>query len=115
MTNTNTIDEDTCPDERDDMIAARPAFIETMDKLCSQHDFGHLTYPVGECFAKLLSKESTYDWTGCLDILFADLEEYMKIDFTDIRHRLDERYRQIMDSYIDALPQGSKERSDQWS
>jgi hypothetical protein len=61
MANTNTIDEDSCFDERDEMIAARTALIETMDKLCSQHDPGHLTYPVGEYFAKLLSKESTYD------------------------------------------------------
>jgi len=90
MTNTNTIDEESCPDERDEMIAARTALIETMDKLCSQHDPGHLTYPVGEYFAKLLSKEPTYDWTVCLDMLFADLKEYMQIDFRDVRNRLEE-------------------------
>jgi hypothetical protein len=97
MTNTNK-SKQSCPDDDQDemiaMIAARTALIETLDKLCSQHDPGHLTYPVGEYFAKLLSKETTYDWTTCLDVLFADLEEYMQIDFRDVRNRLEEHYRQ---------------------
>ena len=90
MTNKNTIDEDFHFDERDEMIAARAAVIGALDNLCSQHDPGHLTYTVGEYFAHLLSNESTYDWTVCLDMLFADLKEYMQIDFRDVRNRLEE-------------------------